>query len=124
MFIIKRLRLEIKSTDESLYGFDIPFQRGLNIIAGQNSKGKSTIGSSIYYALGMEELLGSGAKNESALGKALKTSFDFFPVDGSEEISKKITLSKVFLEIENDRNETVTIKRYIIQEKKTIKVTT
>lgn len=114
MFKINRLKLEIQTDQPSShvrYGFDIPFNSGLNIIAGQNSKGKSTIGTSIYYALGMEELL--GARNEAALGKALKTEFDIFEPLTGELIPHRILYSKVFIEISNNRNETATIRRYI-----------
>lgn len=122
MFKINRLRLEIESTKipvEKKYGFDIPFKSGLNIIAGHNSRGKSTIGSSIYYALGMEELL--GAKNESALGKALKTEFDIFDAKLDELVSHRILYSKVFIEIENCDGEVATIRRYINSNQKDLK---
>lgn len=115
MFKINRLRLEIDSHELSAkgkkYGFDIPFNSGLNFIAGQNSKGKSTIGSSIYYALGMEELL--GAKNEAALGKALKTEFDIFDEQTKEYVPHGILFSKIFIEISNDRGDVATIRRHI-----------
>jgi hypothetical protein len=113
MFKINRLRLEIDSSQSAgvneKYGFDIPFSQGLNIIAGQNSKGKSTIGSCIYYALGMEELL--GAKNEAALGKAVKTEFDI--ANGNDFISHRILYSKVYIEIENESGLIATIQRII-----------
>ncbi|MBB2144633.1 hypothetical protein GM921_04000 [Pedobacter sp. LMG 31464] len=115
MFRINRLRLEIQPNESQpsneKYGFDISFKSGLNIIAGQNSKGKSTIGSSIYYALGMEELL--GAKNEAALGKALKTEFDIMDTKTNELVPHRILYSKVFIEISNERGELATIRRYI-----------
>jgi hypothetical protein len=112
MLTIKRLRVEIITTDKDSdgfkYGFDFPFFEGLNIIAGQNSRGKTTINSCIYYALGMEELL--GAQNEKALDKSLKENFTTF-IDG-EHINHNILISKVFLEITNDF-EVKTIERYI-----------
>lgn len=112
MLTIKRLRLEIITTDEDSdrfkYGFDFPFSEGLNIIAGQNSRGKTTINSCIYYALGMEELL--GAQNEKALDKSLKENFTTIIDD--EHINHNILISKVFLEITNNF-EVKTIERYI-----------
>lgn len=115
MFRINRLKLEIKTTDsnssDQVYGFDIPFKKGLNIIAGQNSKGKSTISSCIYYALGMEELLGS--LNEKALDKALKTEFNTTDPITNSVIIHKISNSKIFIEIENSRNDVFTIRRII-----------
>lgn len=115
MFKIRRLRLEIESIESvksgNKYGFDIPFTNGLNVIAGQNSKGKSTIGSCIYYALGMEELL--GAKNEAALGKALKTEFDILDPNTKNLISHRVLFSKIFIELENEVGNIATIRRYI-----------
>jgi hypothetical protein len=115
MFRINRLKLEIKTANslspEQVYGFDIPFSKGLNIIAGQNSKGKSTISSCIYYALGMEELLGS--LNEKALDKALKTEFNTTDLLTDSIIKHRISNSKIFIEIANTRNEVFTIRRII-----------
>lgn len=112
MLILKRLRLEIITSDQDsdniIYGFDFPFREGLNIIAGQNSRGKTTINSCIYYALGMEELL--GAQNEKALDKSLKENFT--TINGEEHINHNIIVSKVLLEVSNSR-ETKTIERYI-----------
>ncbi|QEC76910.1 coiled-coil domain-containing protein [Mucilaginibacter ginsenosidivorax] len=117
MIKLRRLRLVILPAgtidNTEKYGFDIPFYSGLNIIAGQNSRGKSTIGSSIYYALGMEELLELGAMNEKALGKALKTEFETTdPVTG-DIIAHRVSRSRIALEIENDRGEIATIVRLI-----------
>lgn len=115
MFRINRLKLEIKTTDSSnsdqVYGFDIPFSKGLNVIAGQNSKGKSTISSCIYYALGMEELLGS--QNEKALDKALKTEFNTTEPISQQIIKHRISHSKIYIEIANTSNVVYTIRRII-----------
>lgn len=115
MFKINKLRAEIltdKSEDISdLYGFDILFEQGLNIIAGPNSRGKTTINSCIYYALGMEELL--GAHNEKALDKALKEEFTIKSNEEGEGVNYKVLSSKIILEIENENNEIVCLERYI-----------
>ncbi len=112
MLTIKRLRVEIITSDldsdDIKYGFDFPFFEGLNIIAGQNSRGKTTINSCIYYALGMEELL--GAQNDKALDKSLKENFT--TIIDEEHINHNILISKVLLEISNSV-ETKTIERYI-----------
>ncbi len=115
MFKINKLRAEIL-TDKSenitdLYGFDIMFQQGLNIIAGPNSRGKTTINSCIYYALGMEELL--GAHNEKALDKALKEEFAIRLNEEEEGTNFKVLSSKIILEIENEDSEVVCLERYI-----------
>ena len=78
MFYISRLKVEILTNKsksiEDLFGFDFEFQKGLNIVAGHNSRGKTTINSCVYYALGMEELI--GGRNEKALDKALKENYE------------------------------------------------
>lgn len=115
MFKINKLKAEIlsdKSEDiTDLYGFEFQFERGLNIIAGPNSRGKTTINTCIYYALGMEELL--GAHNEKALDKALKEEFTIKPSEEEEGINYKVQSSKILLEIENENNEIVFLERYI-----------
>lgn len=115
MFKINKLKAEIlsdKSEDiTDLYGFEFQFEKGLNIIAGPNSRGKTTINTCIYYALGMEELL--GAHNEKALDKALKEEFTIKPSEEEEGINYKVKSSKILLEIENDNNEIVFLERYI-----------
>ncbi|MCY6334446.1 hypothetical protein OXV57_05545 [Bacteroides fragilis] len=112
MLNINRVRVEIlsnKSNDISdLYGFDYSFTSGLNIIAGQNSRGKTTINSCIYYGLGMEELL--GGQNDKALDKALKEEFTI--ISDSNEVDHEIVLSKVYLEISNNKD-VKTLLRYI-----------
>lgn len=114
MFRINRIKVEILTTDQPnvnfKFGFDFSLNPGLNIIAGENSRGKTTINSCIYYALGMEELL--GAQNEKALDKALKDNFTI--KEGVQEsITYNVLFSKVLLEIQNDVGDIVTIVRYI-----------
>ena len=91
MFKINKLKAEILSDKSEnitdLYGFEFQFESGLNIIAGPNSRGKTTINTCIYYALGMEELL--GAHNEKALDKALKEEFTIKPSQEEEGINYK-----------------------------------
>ncbi|MCL7762827.1 AAA family ATPase [Polaribacter sp. Z014] len=127
MFKINKLRVEIltykSETIDDLYGFEFSFNQGLNIIAGENSRGKTTINSCIFYALGMEELL--GGYNNKALDKALKDTFVIkTDVIGEEKegeetgVNYKVKNSKVFLEIENEKNEIVCLERAIIASKK------
>lgn len=115
MFKINKLKAEILSDKSEnitdLYGFEFHFESGLNIIAGPNSRGKTTINTCIYYALGMEELL--GAHNEKALDKALKEEFTIKPSEEEEGINYKVLSSKILLEIENENNEVVFLERYV-----------
>lgn len=115
MIKINRLRTEI-ITDRSenvrdLYGFEFEFELGLNVVAGQNSRGKTTINSCIYYALGLEELL--TGHNEKALDKALKESFTINTGDDSDAENYIVKSSKTILEIENSQGEIVCLERFI-----------
>ena len=120
MFKINRLRTEIftnkSETIDDLYGFDFTFNQGLNIIAGENSRGKTTVNSWIFYALGMEELL--GGHDNKALDKALKDSFinkiqNLEGSEGENDITNQIIRSKVYLEIENTNSDCFSLERVI-----------
>lgn len=125
MFKINKLKAEILSDKSEnitdLYGFEFKFESGLNIIAGPNSRGKTTINTCIYYALGMEELL--GAHNERALDKALKEEFTIRPNDEEEGVNYKVQSSKILLEIENESNEIVCLERYVKTNAEDVKTT-
>jgi hypothetical protein len=107
MLKVEALRININTTN-GRYGLDIPFDKGLNIIRGNNSSGKSTIFQSILYALGMEELIGS--RNSKAMQSVLKNE-----VLNDERIKEAEVLeSSILLEISN--NTTITIERFIKSE--------
>ncbi|MDC5757211.1 hypothetical protein OPW41_24290 [Vibrio europaeus] len=103
-----QLFVTLSATDNQDYGYEIPFSAGLNIIRGDNSSGKSTFVNSLIYALGMEEIIGS--KGSSALPYALKDRFD---LDGEE---KRVVSSTVYLELENNHGQVITLKRSIKSE--------
>ena len=104
--MIKLNAIKIKIvTPDGLYGFEQSFQKGLNIIRGNNSSGKSSLFQAILYALGLEELL--GGKNEKTMQSVLKDQVEFPDSDFHQ-----ILQSEVFLEIEN--NEVITVSRSII----------
>ena len=104
MMKINAIKIKIETPD-GLYGFEQSFQKGLNIIRGNNSSGKSSLFQAILYALGLEELL--GGKNEKTMQSVLKDQVEFPDSDFHQ-----ILQSKVFLEIEN--NEVITVSRSII----------
>jgi hypothetical protein len=101
----RKLKVKIITSDENLYGYEIEFSKGLNIIRGDNSSGKSTFVNSLIYAMGMEEIIGS--KGPASLPYAVK---DKFVIDGVE---RAIVNSVVYLEIENRDGKIVTLKRVI-----------
>ncbi len=112
MIQINRLKLDIQGYEVSnidkkeRFGFDIPFTKGLNVIKGENTSGKSTIISCLLYSLGLEEIL--GVKYDHSLDKSLKREFS---IDG---VKIKVLSSYVFIEIENTEGDVVTIKRSIV----------
>jgi hypothetical protein len=101
-------------TSNGEYGFSCAFTDSLNIIKGRNSSGKSTLLNSLFYSLGMEELL--GAKNESVLPYAVKDKLE--TPDGVINIIS----SKVLIEIQNKKHETITLQRAIKSESKSNKL--
>lgn len=108
MIKINGLRINIINR-KGLFGNEFTFEKGLNIIRGNNSSGKSTVFQSLLYGLGMEELI--GGKNTAALQYVLK---EKIIIDG-EFIP--IIESNVLLEIENSKGKIITIQRYILNEK-------
>lgn len=100
---INRIRI-LSQTNEGRYGVEIPFSYGLNIIRADNSFGKSTCIQSIVYALGLEGTLGPSRKTplKSALTTKLKKE------DGTYAF---VIETKIYLEISNKNNETITIVR-------------
>ena len=98
------------STNDGMYGVDIPFSSGLNIIHAENTHGKSTCIQSIIFALGLEGTLGPSRKVplKTALTSQLRKN------DGSMAL---IFESNIYLQISNG-SKTVTIKRSSNQEKK------
>ncbi|MDH1105524.1 AAA family ATPase [Pseudomonas otitidis] len=102
--LIRALQISIKCHDQD-FGFKTFFEKGLNIIRGSNSSGKSTIINSLLYSLGMEELV--GAKSERTLQYSVR---DYVEYEGSKHF---IVESSVSIEIENRSGNIVTITRPI-----------
>src|SRR5689334_3662875 len=103
MLKIRAIKLEVNTVD-GLYGTQHVFAKGLNIVRGDNSTGKSTLFQSILYALGFEELL--GGKNEKTMQSVLKDQVEF-----PDETFHSVIQSFVYLEIEN--KDIVTVRRSI-----------
>lgn len=93
MLIINRVRIEI-DTNNGKYGFDKPFNKGLNfIVSTENTSGKSAILLAIYYALGFEQLI--GGDGSKILSRAYKNKVK----DGKVEYN--VLESGVYVEIYN-----------------------
>jgi len=101
---IRAVKLKITS-GQGEYGFKFEFSRGLTVIRGSNSSGKSTLYNTLIYGLGMEELI--GGKGEKVLNYAVK---DYF-VQGENRVT--VDSSEVFVELENSSGRTVTLRRAI-----------
>lgn len=101
---IRAVKLRITTT-QGEFGFKFEFSRGLTVIRGSNSSGKSTFYNTLIYGLGMEELI--GGKGEKVLPYAVK---DYF-VQGDSRVT--VERSEVLVELENASGHSVTLRRAI-----------
>lgn len=97
-----KLRLVTAKGD---FGFNFEFGRGLTVIRGSNSSGKSTLFNCLMYGLGMEELV--GGRGEKVLPYAVKEFFNY----GEERV--EVVASEIFVELENSSGSSVTLRRAI-----------
>lgn len=101
---IRAVKLRI-TTSRGEFGFKFEFSRGLTVIRGSNSSGKSTFYNTLIYGLGMEELI--GGKGEKVLPYAVK---DYF-LQGESRIP--VESSEVLVELESASGRRVTLRRAI-----------
>ncbi len=106
---LRRLRLEV-TTEAGLYGRDLQFDPGLNILHVDNASGKSTCVQAIIYALGLEAML--SAKHDVPLPHAMLEYLE--EADGSK---LQVHESEVWLQVENGNGETLTIRRPVRSER-------
>jgi hypothetical protein len=104
MIRLKHLRLR-SVTVSRVFGADIPFSTGLNVIQAPNTSGKSTCLQAIIYALGLERSL--GPQLLIPLPYAMRERIH----DAKEEPYENVLQSYVELEIENDRGDILVIHR-------------
>lgn len=82
------------------------FDTGLNVLRAENSSGKSTLMQSILYGLGVEGVMGPGKKvplTPSVLEE----------LEDPDGHLLQVLESQVLIEIENDRDDVLTVKRWI-----------
>lgn len=103
MLKIRAIKLEVNTTN-GVYGAEIPFADGLNIIRANNTSGKSTLFQAILYGLGMEELL--DGQNEKTMQAVLKDIVEY-----PEKTFHSVLSSFVYLEFSNKT--IVTTKRSV-----------
>lgn len=101
---LRGIKLRI-NTAQGEFGFKFEFSRGLTVIRGSNSSGKSTLFNCLMYGLGMEELI--GGKGEKVLPYAVK---EFFV---QAETKIMVDSSEVLIELENSKARSVTLRRAI-----------
>lgn len=111
--LVRALQIKIVSGDES-FGFQCEFDRGLNIIRGKNSSGKSTLVNTLMYALGLEELV--GGKGERVLTSAVRDGFTY------KSAFRRIDKSAVLVEVENAQGRIATFRRPIRHQNKSTKL--
>lgn len=104
MIQVNRIRIVV-NTIEGTYGADVSFSKGLNVIRGDNTTGKSTLLQCMLYCFGFEQLLGD--RNEKTMQSVLKDVIE----DGPRKVN--VLQSEVFMEIANDRGEVITINRSV-----------
>ena len=111
--IIRAVKLKIL-TAIGEFGFKFQFGRGLTVIRGGNSRGKSTLFNCLIYGLGMEELI--GGKGDKVLNSAVKDHFVF----GDAHVD--VIASEVLLELENSSGRKITLRRAIWDSKRHTKL--
>lgn len=100
-----RLRAETKIGP---FGADLQFQTGLNVLWADNTRGKSTCLQAILYALGLERML--SPRREVPLTYVMTSHLD--DPDSGERYP--VLQSSVWLEMENNRGEIITVKRSVV----------
>jgi len=107
---LRALKLEVFSKNNEKHEGYLEFKTsGLNIVRAENSMGKSTCVQSIIYALGLESML--VIKHEVPLPPAMKSIINV--LKGEVEKELEVSRSYVYLEIENDNSDIVTIQRSV-----------
>lgn len=106
MLKINKIKFEV-NTDSGLYGANYEFTNGLNIIRANNTSGKSSLFQAITYCLGFEEII--GGRNEKTMQSVFRDQVEY-PKDSFH----KVIQSFVYLEIENSKNDIITVKRSVI----------
>ena len=92
-------------TENGMFGSLLHFQKGLNVISADNTKGKSTLLQAIIYGLGLEKML--SPRREIPLPRVMTVELQ--ESSGKPEIP--VLASQVQIEIENDENHIITLKR-------------
>lgn len=102
---IRNLLIKI-STKDGPYGVRLEFPDGLTVLRAPNTSGKSTCMEAIVYALGLEGMV--SFSHELPLRQAITEQIN------TERGLLKVLESDVFLEVENDNAERLTVRRSVV----------
>ncbi len=102
---LRRLKIAVESAGGS-FESNIPFKDGLVVIRADNTRGKSTCFKSILVALGLEAML-TTSQSDLPLTPAVTNKIEW------NGVQYDVLESNVYLEIENDFQETITVHRTI-----------
>lgn len=105
---LNKLKVAVQ-TNDGVYGVELPFKKGLNIIRAENTSGKSTCINAIAYALGLEDLLGPSRKKP--FPNAVSSDLKSLKSDDAKVLFVKH--SHVTLEISNQFDEKAILTRDI-----------
>lgn len=94
------------------FGRIVKLDKGLNVIIGDNTKGKTSLASCFYYILGMEELM-SPKRDVDSLDRCLKVSFIWRDSSTGKEKTWYVDSSYVEAEIKNGSGKRVLLHRDI-----------
>lgn len=94
------------------FGRIVKLGKGLNVIIGDNTKGKTSLASCFYYILGMEELM-SPKRDVESLDRCLKDNFRWLDPSTGIEKTWYVESSYVEAEITNDSGKRVLLHRDI-----------
>lgn len=120
MMNIDRLEIRIKayrydnsdnSDDVKDFGRRLNFKKGLNLVVGDNTTGKTSLVKCLYYVLGMEELI-DGKTGAESMDKSVSSKFIYKDSDGQQH-EWFVVQSAVYVQLRNEEGEVLTIRRYI-----------
>lgn len=117
MMNIDKFEIRIKayrydnSNDVKDFGRRLCFKKGLNLVVGDNTTGKTSLVKCLYYVLGMEELI-DGKTGAESMDKSVSSKFVYKESDGQEH-EWFVVKSAVYAQLRNDEGEILTIRRYI-----------
>ncbi len=105
ILVISALKIVV-ITNEGNFGVFLTFDKGLNVLRGENTSGKSTTVNAILYALGFEILLGK--TGIGSIKPVLKSRLEF------EGKNFSVLESYVELALKNSKQESITVRRQIV----------